>query len=99
MTTSDPRKMLKQLNKKPHKLTRFKKYNLSKKRSCGRATASCTRCGRTGIGGFVGQYKLKYCRCCFREIAPKIGFKKYSWGKNEFKWSISKCLITYYDWR
>ena len=78
MTTSDPKKMLKQLNKKPQKLSRFKKYNLAKERSCGRSTAKCRRCGRTGVGGFVGQYKLNYCRCCFREIAKNIGFKKYS---------------------
>jgi small subunit ribosomal protein S14 len=78
MTTSDPKKMLTQLNKKPQKLKRFKKYNLSKIRSCGRVTAKCQRCGRTGVGGFVGKYKLKFCRCCFREIATDIGFKKYS---------------------
>lgn len=78
MTTSDPIKMLKQLNKKPQKMKRFKKYNLSKSRSCGRSTAKCQRCGRTGVGGMVGKYKLNFCRCCFREIAPNIGFKKYS---------------------
>lgn len=78
MTTSDPNKMLKQLSKKPQKMTRFKKYNQGKQRSCGRKTASCTRCGRTGVGGFVGQYGLNYCRCCFREIATKLGFKKYN---------------------
>lgn len=78
MTTSDPKKMLTQLKEKPHKMTRFKKYNLSKTRSCGRSQLKCIRCGRTGVGGFVGQYNLKYCRCCFREVAPKIGFKKYS---------------------
>ncbi|MEK6916843.1 MAG: 30S ribosomal protein S14 [Nanoarchaeota archaeon] len=51
---------------------------MRKERSCGRQTASCTRCGRTGVGGFVGQYGLKFCRCCFRDIATKLGFKKYS---------------------
>ena len=78
MTTSNPNKMLKQLKHKPQKMTRFKKYNLSKPRSCGRQTKKCIRCGRTGVGGFVGNYGLNYCRCCFREVAPKIGFKKYS---------------------
>ena len=78
MTTSDPNKMLRQLTKKPQKKKRFKKYNLGKERSCGRQTAKCTRCGRSGVGGFVGQYGLKYCRCCFREIATKLGFKKYN---------------------
>ena len=78
MTTSDPNKMLKQLVKKPQKMRRFKKYNLSKPRSCGRQKSKCERCGRTGVGGFVGQYNLRYCRCCFREIATKLGFKKYN---------------------
>ncbi|MEM2130981.1 MAG: 30S ribosomal protein S14 [Candidatus Woesearchaeota archaeon] len=59
-------------------MKRFRKYNLPKQRSCGRHTSKCTRCGRSGVGGFVGQYGLKYCRCCFREISTKIGFKKYN---------------------
>jgi small subunit ribosomal protein S14 len=78
LTTSDPNKMLKQLTKKQQKMKRFKKYNSAKQRSCGRRTTPCTRCGRTGTGGFVGSYNLKYCRCCFRDIATKLGFKKYS---------------------
>ncbi len=78
MTTSDPNKMLKQLNKKPQKMKRFKKYNLPRPRSCGRHTSPCSRCGRTGVGGFVGSYNLRYCRTCFREIATHLGFKKYS---------------------
>jgi small subunit ribosomal protein S14 len=78
MTTSDAKKMLKQLKHKPQKQKRFRKYNLPKKRSCGRQTSKCTRCGRTGVGGFVSQYNLNYCRCCFREIATELGFKKYS---------------------
>ena len=78
MTTSDPKKMYKQLKQKTQKLKRFKKYNLPKQRSCGRHTSKCIRCGRTGVGGFVSQYNLNYCRCCFREIATELGFKKYS---------------------
>ena len=78
MTTSDAKKMLKQLKNKPQKLKRFKKYNLPKDRSCGRQNTECDRCGRTGVGGFVSQYGLNYCRCCFREIATELGFKKYN---------------------
>lgn len=78
MTTSDPNKMLKQLLKKQQKIKRFKTYNLPKQRSCGRQRIKCSRCGRSGVGGHVGQYNLNYCRCCFREIATKIGFKKYN---------------------
>jgi small subunit ribosomal protein S14 len=77
MTTSNHKKVLKQIKSKPAKLTRFKKYNSPKKRSCGRSNHKCRRCGRTGVGGHVGKYGLNLCRCCFREIATKLGFKKY----------------------
>jgi small subunit ribosomal protein S14 len=36
----------------------------------------CVRCGRKR--GIVRRYRLKLCRQCFREIAPELGFKKYS---------------------
>ena len=36
----------------------------------------CKRCGRKR--GIVRRYGLHLCRQCFREIAPEIGFKKYS---------------------
>ena len=78
LTTSDSNKMFKQLKNKQQKLKRFKKYNRPKERSCGRHTSKCIRCGRTGVGGFVSSYDLRYCRCCFREIALDLGFKKYS---------------------
>lgn len=78
MTTSDHKKVLKQIKGKSAKLKRFNKYNTPKERSCGRGRFKCSRCGRTGIGGRVSQYGLNLCRCCFRDIATKIGFKKYS---------------------
>ncbi|MBI4441161.1 30S ribosomal protein S14 [Candidatus Woesearchaeota archaeon] len=52
------------------------KFNAPKKRSCGAAKKRCVRCGR--IGAHVGKYSLDYCRQCFREVAPTIGFKKYN---------------------
>jgi len=76
MTTSDPRKVLKQIGHKPAKLKRFEKYNLPKPRKFGIGIKKCSRCGRAG--GHVGKYGLNLCRQCFREIAPKLGFKKYS---------------------
>ena len=76
MTTSDYRKMIKQLKGKPAKLAKYLKKNAPKKRSTGQTLKSCSRCGR--FGGSVSQYGLSLCRQCFREIAPKIGFKKYS---------------------
>ena len=36
----------------------------------------CLRCGRKR--GLVRRYGLRLCRQCFRDIAPHIGFRKYS---------------------
>lgn len=76
MTTSDYRKVFKQLKAKPVKLKKYLKHNSPKKRSCGESLKKCRRCGRTG--GHIGKYGLDLCRQCFREVATKIGFKKYS---------------------
>jgi len=35
----------------------------------------CRRCGRKGRG-IIRKYGLNLCRQCFREIAPKLGFRK-----------------------
>jgi len=75
MTTSSHRKVLKQLKVKQPILQKFLKHNAPKKRSCGINLKKCIRCGRTG--GHVSKYGLDLCRHCFREIATKIGFKKY----------------------
>ncbi len=76
MTYSDYKKVFKQLRTKQLKLAKFMKYNAPKERSCGAAKKRCGRCGR--IGAHVGKYGLDYCRQCFREVAPLIGFKKYN---------------------
>ncbi|MCH8067283.1 MAG: 30S ribosomal protein S14 [Nanoarchaeota archaeon] len=76
MTYSNYRKAFKQLKAKPIKLKKFLKHNVPKKRSCGMATKSCSRCGR--IRGIISSYGLGLCRQCFREIATYLGFKKYS---------------------
>lgn len=45
------------------------------KRKFGKGAHKCIRCNRYG---YVYQcYGLSLCRCCFRELAPKMGFKKY----------------------
>lgn len=36
----------------------------------------CTTCG--GRRRLIHKYGLEVCGRCFREIAPKIGFKKYN---------------------
>jgi len=75
MTTSDHKKVFKQLKAKPTKLKKFLKHNAPKKRSCGKSLKKCRRCGR--MGAHIGKYGLDLCRQCFRQIATKIGFKKY----------------------
>ena len=75
MGVSDWRKMLKQLEGKPAKLQKFLKHNKPQERKHGKATKPCERCGR--IGAHIGAYNLNFCRQCFREIATKLGFKKY----------------------
>jgi len=69
-------KAFKQLKVKPAKLQKFIKHNSPKERKFGRSVKRCLRCGR--IRGHIDKYGLNLCRQCFREIAPKIGFKKYS---------------------
>ncbi|KHO47201.1 MAG: hypothetical protein QS99_C0002G0037 [archaeon GW2011_AR4] len=76
MTTSDHKKMLKQLKAKPAVMKKYLKHNEPKDRSCGINKFKCGRCGRTGA--HIKQYGLHLCRQCFREIATKLGFKKYN---------------------
>jgi len=76
MTASSHEKLLKQLKVKPAKMKEYLKHNVPKKRTCGKNIKRCRRCGRRG--GHISSYGLKLCRQCFREIATKIGFKKYS---------------------
>ena len=42
----------------------------------GRGANKCRRCGRKQ--GLVRKYGIYLCRQCFREIAPDMGFNKYS---------------------
>jgi small subunit ribosomal protein S14 len=76
MTTSDYRKVFKQLKVKPAKLAKYIKHNAPKKRTTGVNLKFCRRCGRRR--GHVSKYGLNLCRQCLRQIATKIGFKKYS---------------------
>ncbi len=46
------------------------------KRKFGKGAHRCTHCG--SYGHVYQQYGLKLCRRCFRELAPKMGFCKYS---------------------
>jgi small subunit ribosomal protein S14 len=76
MTSKNYTKMFKQLKSKPVKLDKFKKHNKPMKRVFGRGSKKCKRCGRKGA--HISKYRLNLCRQCFRDIATKIGFKRYS---------------------
>jgi small subunit ribosomal protein S14 len=76
MSYSNYKKEFKQLKVKPAKLKKYTKHNAPKDRSCGISLKKCRRCGR--IRGHISKYGLNLCRQCFREIATKIGFKKFS---------------------
>ncbi len=76
MTQSNYKKAFKQLKAKPIKLKKFIKHNSPKQRSCGFTSKRCVRCGR--IKGHISSYGLEMCRQCFREIAIRLGFKKFS---------------------
>ncbi len=75
MSYSNYKKVFKQLKAKPIKLKKYIKHNAPKERSCGKSLKKCSRCGR--VGGHIKKYGLNLCRQCFRDIASKIGFKKY----------------------
>ena len=75
MTTSDHKKMFKQLLVKPVKLKKFIKHNEPKKRTFGQSSKKCKLCGRTHA--HIQKYGLNICRQCFRLNAKKMGFKKY----------------------
>jgi len=75
MTTKDWRKVYKQLKVKPVIAKKYAKHNEPKKRTTGAALLHCTRCGR--LRGHISKYGLHICRCCFREVALELGFKKY----------------------
>ncbi|PIN92540.1 30S ribosomal protein S14 [Candidatus Pacearchaeota archaeon CG_4_9_14_3_um_filter_31_7] len=68
--------MLKQIDNKPQIKQRFLKYCKPKDRKAGIAAFKCERCGR--YGAHIKKYNLHLCRQCFREVAEKIGFKKYN---------------------
>ncbi|MAG45365.1 MAG: 30S ribosomal protein S14 [Nanoarchaeota archaeon] len=76
MTSKNYTKIFKQLKGNTTKLNKFKKHNQPQKRSFGRGSKKCKRCGRKGA--HISKYRLNLCRQCFRDIATKIGFKRYS---------------------
>ncbi|MBW2986596.1 30S ribosomal protein S14 [Candidatus Woesearchaeota archaeon] len=57
-------------------MKKYIKHNAPKERGVGRRKTKCMQCGR--CGGHISKYGLEFCRHCFRELAPKIGFKKFN---------------------
>jgi small subunit ribosomal protein S29e len=51
------------------------KQKMKKERKYGKGARPCVRCG--SYGPVIRRYNLYLCRHCFREAAPKLGFKKY----------------------
>jgi len=49
------------------------RLNISRR---GKGSRVCRRCGTHR--GLIRAYDINVCRRCFREVAKKMGFKKYS---------------------
>jgi small subunit ribosomal protein S14 len=52
------------------------KKSVKQERKYGKGSRPCRRCG--SYGPVIRSYGLMVCRQCFREVAVKIGFEKYS---------------------
>ena len=76
MTQKNYKKEFTELDNKLIKKTKFIKHNKPKVRTCGLSIKVCKRCGRHR--GHIDKYGLNLCRQCFRELAKKLGFKKYN---------------------
>ena len=76
MTAKDFSKVFKQLDNKPAKKQKYLKHNAPKKRTFGKGSRKCTRCGQRSA--YNAKYGINLCRQCFRETAKNLGFKKYS---------------------
>ncbi|MBI2126931.1 MAG: 30S ribosomal protein S14 [Thaumarchaeota archaeon] len=46
-----------------------------KPRKSGKGARWCKRCGQ--YNAMIQMYNLLLCRQCFREVAPRLGFRKY----------------------
>ncbi|MBS7641606.1 MAG: 30S ribosomal protein S14 [Candidatus Bathyarchaeia archaeon] len=51
------------------------KHRPPKERKFGKGSRRCRRCG--SHEAIIQAYNLMYCRRCFREVAPLLGFKKF----------------------
>jgi len=51
------------------------KIRYGKPRRFGKGSRYCKRCGQ--YNALIQKYNLMLCRQCFREVAEKLGFKKF----------------------
>lgn len=63
------------MNKNDQKL-KDKDTKNKRKKASNAINLRCSICG--AHDGVIHKYGLNICRRCFREVAPHIGFKKYS---------------------
>jgi len=75
MTAKDWKKSFKQIEHKEGERNRQLKFNKPTEKKYGRGNRVCELCGRRGA--LIRRYSLNICRQCFKEVATKIGFKKY----------------------
>ncbi|MFC2153951.1 30S ribosomal protein S14 [Candidatus Altiarchaeota archaeon] len=54
----------------------MKKTSNEEKKEFNARNLVCSVCG--AHRGVIHKYGLEICRRCFREVAPRIGFKKFS---------------------
>ncbi|UCC33651.1 MAG: 30S ribosomal protein S14 [Candidatus Bathyarchaeota archaeon] len=51
------------------------KQKPKRERKFGKGSRQCRRCG--SHGSIIRRYGLNLCRQCFREVAKKLGFRKF----------------------
>ena len=75
MTIKSYKKLLKQIESKTAKRTKFLKHSKPHEVKYGKGKRKCMRCGR--FGAHIRKYGLDICRQCFRDVAQGLGFSKY----------------------
>jgi len=74
MATVGYEKMYTQLKAKPVVWKKYVKHNKPKEKKVGLGARRCRRCGRFG----AHVRRVGMCRQCFRDIAKKLGFRKFN---------------------
>ena len=75
MAKTDWTHLLKLHANKPGTLAKIYKHNKPKERKFGKGARRCIICGNHER--IIRRYGLMICGRCFRELAEKLGFRKY----------------------